>query len=150
MDVWVNWAKREAKCRWCQQMIEHGKPQVVCKNWRKGDENQRRWNTSMHFHFPDCWVQNAYDYLLKNPYFPSDGRGRPPLSLSDVDRRARQLLLRRYAATQCRIRASTDDDQIGHMIGSLDQIIGEIESVGGVPEKWLRDQMERNLIANSG
>lgn len=142
MDVYVRWAKREAKCRYCQQMIEHGKPEVVCHNWRKGS-GERKFNITMYFHFPDCWVMNAWDYLNKNPYFPSDGRGRPPLLLAEDDRRRRFLLLRRYAATQHRIRIATDDDQIEHLIEVLDQIIEEIRPVGGVPKKWLEEQAER-------
>ena len=141
MDVWFTWCQRRAKCRWCEQPIEKGKPMVITKLWRKGDENSRKWNITNYYH-PECYLAQGMDYLERNPYSPRGNRGKPKLQLSEEDRRKRYLLLRKKAALEQRkrkLKTSYPDNAL--MLARIDtrivEICMDIALVGGVPKSWV-------------
>lgn len=140
--VWMVWCKRTAKCRWCEQQITTATPMVVVKYWRKGNENERKWNLFLYFH-PDCWVANGLDYLERNPYTVSVNRGRPKLSLSVEDKRKRTLLVMRKAALEQQKRKLKVDypDKLLAMARideKMMEIFMDITKYGGVPKSWVR------------
>ena len=141
MDVWVTWCKRTAKCRYCDKDIEKATAMVVGKIWRKGSDN-RRWNIKLFWHL-QCWVTQATEYLVANPYVARGYRGGPKLELSEEDARTRYLLLRRKAELEQRKRklVSPYPDRLLVEARLDEKIVGimeEIVKVGGIPKKWLK------------
>jgi len=137
MDVWMTWCRRKAVCKYCGEDIVKATPIVKCKSVRG---NTTKLTTMMYFH-PKCWVENGMDYLEKNPY-TSGMRGRKRLELSDEDRRARYLLLRKYAGLKQRLgnivtKFPDNLEPTLRIEEQMRQIMVDISVVGGIPPKWL-------------
>ena len=138
-NVSMRWCQKQAKCQWCEAMIEPGQAMVVMFYWNKGSNN-RRWNVQKCYH-PECWLKQGYDYLERNPYVPVQiNNGRPRLELSEQDKRQRYLILRRYHSLVQRLnRCNNGSDLIKslELECQMADLILEIAKVGGVPKKWL-------------
>jgi hypothetical protein len=143
-SVTMQWCRREAKCKWCDQPIETGTPMVTVFYWNRSPETHKRWNTSFYYH-PQHWLDSGMDYLMLNPYSPGERRGpKPRLNLTAEERKSRLALLRKKATLDQRFRQvdPTRWDYIAATtrlkIKVLD-CITLIAPLGGVPDGWLDD-----------
>lgn len=147
MDVWFTWCKRTARCSWCDSPIKVSEEMIVKKYWRKGIEDNRKWNIKFYYH-PDCYIAEGRDYLRRNPYsacIAGVSRGRPALRLTPEAKRERDLILRRKAALEQRRKIIRQGD--GHIADKalqeakidekIAELMGEIMKVGGIPPSWL-------------
>jgi len=136
-NVCINWCKRKATCKWCEQLIEAGGPMVTVFFWNKGADGHR-WNVKLYYH-PQCWVKQGLDYLKMNPYVPYVRKRK--LELSKEDSKYRYILLRRKAALDQRKRNLKTEfpDRVlmeARIDAKIAGIMIEIVKVGGVPKKW--------------
>ena len=143
-NVTMRWCPKKSTCRWCEQPIEKGTPEVHVFYWNKGNKDSRKWNTTQFFHVVNeegihCWDEQGLDYLKRNPYV-SRYKGRRP-TLSEEDRRKRFLLVRRFnAITQRKRNNNNFPDNILMDIKLTQQMIDimlETAIVGGVPKGWV-------------
>jgi len=119
--------------------VEQGTPVVKVFFWNKGEDGNRKWNRQMCYH-PQCYVDQAMDYLNRNPYVPHE-RGPKP-TLSEEDRIKRTMLLRRFHSIQQR-RNKLNGDYPDKLLeeAKLDrqalEVAMGIAKVGGIPPKWV-------------
>ena len=127
MDIWITWAKRTVKCADCGEPITPGTPKVKGKQWRRGE-----WTKYYHWH-PQCWINQGMAKLQKTPY--QAGR----LGLNEDQRKARRLLLCRWATIKYRLKKAVDKynfASIERLLEQLKSVREEIKLVGGVPKSW--------------
>lgn len=139
MDVWMTWAKRKAKCRYCGELVVKATPMVTGKLWRKGNPESRKINIRFYWH-PQCWIKQGLDYLKEHPYYAGN-RGRKKLNLTPEESKLRYKLLRKYAALRQRITklASEYPDNVLPILRiekQMAETAKEIKKVGGIPAKW--------------
>lgn len=90
------------------------------------------WTKYFNWH-PQCWITQGLDSLQKNPYHA--GR----LGLTDDQRKARRLLLMRWATIKYRLKKAVDKynfTAIERLLEQLKSVREEIKLVGGVPKSW--------------
>jgi hypothetical protein len=142
-DVKVVWCKRRSKCSYCPTTIVSGHEMLVVRWWRPG-----KWTYTERYH-PDCWLAKARAYLAEHPYTKRTAGGRPKLELTEQQRGARYLLLRRGAALRQRKRilagqlGSADIEASNRIEGCLIRLDGQLDAIaqelggnGGVPREW--------------
>ena len=140
-NVIIRWCRKKAKCRWCEEDIEVGQPEVMVMFWNKGNEHDRSWNKKLYYHFPECYVSQGEDYLKRNPFVPHR-RGRKS-TLSQEDRRKRYLLVRRFhSLVQRKDHISVDyPDRLiveTDILKKMTAVANEMLDVGGVPPSWAK------------
>ena len=140
MDVWVSVTRKRAKCGNCNQMIETGEFQVICRYFMKLRHSERAWKKELHFHAKDpyCWVERAVAELSTRPRI--ENRGRASLAINDEQREMRKKLLQRRASVMQRINKEMETlrrpGKLIHLTDLLEKFAVEIEKEGGVPESW--------------
>lgn len=140
MNVWIRVTRKRAKCNYCNQMIETGEYQVICRYFMKLKHSARTWIKEMHFHAKDpyCWVDRAVAELSTRPYI--ENRGKTPLPINDEQREARKKLLQRRASVIQRINKEMETarrpDKLIHLTDMLEKFAEEIKLQGGLPISW--------------
>ena len=136
MEIWMTWAKRKARCRFCEQPIEKATPVVKGKMWRKLATGTK-WSYMFYWH-PECWLKAAYIYLEQHPFVPK--RGRAKLALDESTRAQRLRLLRERARLTYRLREialyGDDGSAEERILDRLIELVAEIEPLGGAPKSW--------------
>ncbi len=140
MNTWIKQTRKRVKCHYCNQYIEVGEYQVVCKYFMKLKHSDTTWTKAMHFHAkePYCWVDRAVVELSSRPVV--ENRGRKADALSDTVKLERQKILRRRASVIQRINNEMDAQRrpgkLMRMTDLLEKLVVEIEPYGGVPKSW--------------
>jgi hypothetical protein len=162
MELWIGHAKRRSVCHECGEVIQSGDP-VMPGRVRK--KKGRRWPITLRWH-PKCWYEASLKYLdASKPESVKMGNaiGRPKLldpstglELSQDDRNARYLLVRRFNTTLFRRNQLTDLlwnsgefnlkvlARYQKLTESMIGIAAKVQKLGGVPASWTR------LIGDNG
>ena len=138
-NVTMTWCQRQAKCYYCEDLVEAGTPLVTVSFWNKGSEEHKGFNTKQYYH-PQCWVKQGLDYLERNPYVPYK-RGKV-LNITPEQKVRRNILLRRKCSLDQRKRNLRSDypDKLlveARIDRKIVDLMLEIASVGGIPKRWL-------------
>ncbi len=135
-NITIAWCQRVAECEWCHQNIDAGEPLVTLFFWNKGTPEHKGFNVKKYFH-PNCWVEQALDYLARNPYVPYIRKEK--LELSPEDSKQRYIILKRKGSIDQRKRNVVDGNTM--VLAQLDEQIAElmiqIAPLGGIPKRWL-------------
>lgn len=139
-NVTVNWCQRTAKCEYCQNQIEAGTPLVTVFFWNKGQEG-RKLNVKKYYH-PQCWVDQALDYLRLNPYIPYNRHRSSELLPEDKQRRLK-LMRDKARLDQRRRNLKSDGTERIQAETRIDlhilELMEEISKVGGIPKRWVEN-----------
>ncbi len=130
MNVWISKCRKQATCKWCNEIISKDEFIVTISYYRG------KWLVKKYFH-PNCWIEQGKEAVMKNP--KTDNRGKKRMVISDEDRKKRLRILVRRASVIQRLKKAYEDedtDEMIHLGMLLHKLREEIEPYGGVPKKW--------------
>ncbi|KKN42409.1 hypothetical protein LCGC14_0713500 [marine sediment metagenome] len=143
MMTWWKWCRRTLTCRECLDDITPGEMMV------QGSYRSENGFYIRSYWHADCHIKQAKDYLSAHPFEPMHaGPGRPRMELSDEDRTRRKTLQTQYVRIKNRMKEintgglySIEGAQSATRMlwPKLLRIADEMEELGGVPSRWLRD-----------
>ncbi len=135
----MTWCNKTAKCKHCSQPITPGEPLVRGKLWRKHGQ-ATRWSYKFYWH-PQCWVEQGLIGLRSRPRVSPFRGAITNRDITPEDKTTRLRLLQKRANIVQRMKKAGIEQNLDLLISlqeKLEELIPEIEKVGGVPKGWKR------------
>ena len=110
-------------------------------------DDTHKYTSIRHYH-PQCWLDDAMDYLSRNPYTPHGNRGRPTKDLTPEQRvRRTKLLMAKAALEQQKRKVSSPEPHRTAILARIDSkmcgIMLEVAQVGGIPKSWIQKLIDQ-------